>query len=201
MILHSLARACCLMAALGGGVVLSQYPAFVQQYTQRLGGQVDALAEVVADFDASALEAGLTRSAALDQMAGTTFLDARADDMRGTFARHVILTDQLARLRGASGFETIRLAPQVRDGETLQATWADFKPALQITLPGIVTGAFGFLAGWGGMAAVIALIRGFLRKPYTPKPARVSQRIDPPLRRPDQSDPHPVPRLMGETRP
>ena len=63
---------------------------------QRLAGQVDALTEVVADFDYSALDAGLTRTEALDEMTGTPFLDARAADMRRTFARQIILTDQLA---------------------------------------------------------------------------------------------------------
>ena len=47
---------------LAGAAGLSQYPEFSQQYTQRLGGQVDALSEVVADFEASAMRSGLTRT-------------------------------------------------------------------------------------------------------------------------------------------
>ena len=43
---------------LAGAAGLSQYPEFSQQYTQRLGGQVDALSEVVADFEASAMRCG-----------------------------------------------------------------------------------------------------------------------------------------------
>lgn len=199
MILQSFARACCLMAALGGGLVLSQYPAFVQQYTQRLAGQVDALAQVVADFDASALDAGLTRTQALNQMAGTPFLEARATDMRTTFTRHVVLTDQLARLRRADGLQTVRLAPALRDAETLQSTWADFKPALQITLPGAVTGAVGFVLGWGVMAGTFAVLRMLLRRRPRRQPAPALRRVDPPLHR--AAEARPTPRLMGETRP
>ena len=96
---HPIAKALCLAGAFAGGGALSQYPEFAQQYTQRLAGQVDALAEVVADFDASALDAGLTRTQALDQLAGSEFLDARQADMRETFARHIVLTATLADLR------------------------------------------------------------------------------------------------------
>lgn len=92
--------------AIAGGLVaaasLSQYPEFSHQYMQRLGGQVVALSEVVADFEASALRSGLTRTQAFEQMTGTQFLDDRQADMRATFTRHAVLTDNLARLRGAS---------------------------------------------------------------------------------------------------
>ena len=48
-------RALTLAGGLTGAAVSSQFPEFSQQYTQRLGGAVDALAVVVADFDAMAL--------------------------------------------------------------------------------------------------------------------------------------------------
>ena len=54
---HPIAKALCLAGAFVGGGSLSQYPEFAQQYTQRLAGQVDALGQVVADFDRSALAA------------------------------------------------------------------------------------------------------------------------------------------------
>ncbi len=194
----SIAKAGCLAGALTGAAALSQYPAFTQQYIQRLGGTVDALAEVVRDFDASALEAGLTRGEALEEMTGTAFLEARATDMRRTFARHVILTDQLARLRAASAIDRIWMAPDMRDRETLKATWADYEPALPVTVAGAVTGGAGFVGGW----AVVALLFGALKTLFRRKPRPKSvapQRIDPPLSRPEPLQP--TPRLMGETRP
>ncbi|MEM9851772.1 MAG: DUF2937 family protein, partial [Pseudomonadota bacterium] len=49
---------------LAGGCAMlcatSQFPEFSQQYVQRLGGAVDELRRVAADFDASARAAGLT---------------------------------------------------------------------------------------------------------------------------------------------
>ena len=58
-----------LILALGFAVALSQFPAFSDQYVQRLGGQADALQKVAAEFDASADRAGLTRQAALEELA------------------------------------------------------------------------------------------------------------------------------------
>ena len=193
---NTLAKAICLAGALTGAAALSQYPAFTQQYIQRLGGTVDALAEVVRDFDVSALEAGITRGEALSQMTGTPFLEARATDMRRTFARHVILTDQLSRLRNASAMERIWLAPQLRDPETLKATWSDYGPAVPVTVAGAATGAIGFFGGWFSVAGLLALLgRAFRRT----SPAPTQQRVDPPVLRDDRF--RPTPRLMGETRP
>lgn len=194
--LNTLAKAACLAGALTGAAALSQYPAFTDQYIQRLGGTVDALAEVTQDFDASALASGLTRGEALAQMTGTAFLEARATDMRRTFARHVVLTDQLSRLRSATAMERIVLAPQLRDAETLTATWADYAPAVPVTAAGAATGAIGFLSGWIAVAAGVALLGRLLRrKTRAPAP----QRVDPPVVRKDGY--RPTPRLMGETRP
>ena len=39
---------------LAGALTLSQAPEFAQQYRQRLGGALDELRRVVADFDADA---------------------------------------------------------------------------------------------------------------------------------------------------
>ena len=140
--------------------MLSQYPAFIQDYIQRLGGTVDALTDVVEDFDASALAAGLTRSQALQDMTGTAFLEARAADMQRTFARHVALSDQLSRLRNATEVERIWMAPRVSDAETLRATWGDFSPAMPMTIAGILSSLIGCVTGWSLMALIICLMRG-----------------------------------------
>ena len=58
-------RAITLAGGLAVGAGTSQFPEFSQQYAQRLGGAVDALSEVVADFDTSAVAEGLSRSEAL----------------------------------------------------------------------------------------------------------------------------------------
>jgi len=124
------------IAALAGGLAgaagLSQYPEFTQQYMQRLAGQVDALSVVVNDFEASAMRSGLTRSQAFEQMTGTLFLADRQADMRRTFARHAVLSDDLAELRAASPIQWLTMPQRLTDPETFANTWADFQPAEQL---------------------------------------------------------------------
>ena len=195
---HPIAKALCLAGAFAGGGALSQYPEFAQQYTQRLAGQVDALAEVVADFDASALDAGLTRTQALDQLTGSEFLDARQADMRETFARHVVLTATLADLRNASALGRVQLIHRLNDKQTLQNTWADFQPAVPVTAAGAVTGGAGFLGGW----TLTALLLSLLKLPFGRKraPKQGAMRREPQIQRPKPQS-FQTPRLMGETRP
>jgi hypothetical protein len=63
-------RALGMLGGLALGFALSQFPEYAQQYVQRLGGAVDELRIIVADFDRGAAEAGLTRDEALARFAG-----------------------------------------------------------------------------------------------------------------------------------
>lgn len=140
-------RAIALVGGLAGAMGLSQFPEFSQQYSQRLGGAVDELSRVVADFDASAQAAGLTRAAALEQMTGTAFLDNRRADMARTFDRHARLSADLAALRGAGPFMRAYHAARLTDAEIATRAWGDFRPALPLTFAGVIFAGVGFLAG------------------------------------------------------
>ncbi|WP_312525559.1 DUF2937 family protein [Paracoccus sp. (in: a-proteobacteria)] len=142
-----------LIMALVLASLLSQFPAFSDQYVQRLGGQVDALSRVAGEFDASATKAGLTREAALADLSGSAFRDTHQDDMRTVFSRLDKARADLELLRKATPLERMTLPQRFRDLETLTATWHDFKPALPITTSGLIAAAVGFAIGW--MLAVI----------------------------------------------
>lgn len=126
---------------------LSQFPAFSDQYVQRLGGQVDALAQVAADFDASATRAGLTRDQALTDLSGSTFRDLHQADMRQVFVRLDRAQADLALLRAASPLERMALPHRLRDTATLTATWGDFRPAVPVTIAGLSAAGIGFVLG------------------------------------------------------
>ncbi len=185
-------RALALAGGVAGAAVLSQYPAFSQQYLQRLAGQVDALTVVVKDFDASALASGLGRQEALDQMTGTAFLQARATDMRQTFVRHARLSDNLTALRAATPMERIAMPQRMSDPATLAAAWADFEPAMPLSAPGAVTAGAGFVTGWAGIAALLALITVPFRRRKAP--ARQEPRVARPAPQPN------LPKLQGVRR-
>jgi hypothetical protein len=150
---------------LAGGVALSQFPEFSQQYLQRLAGQVDALGAVTADFDASAAKANLTREEALASMQGTDFLGFRQADMRTAFVRYERLNSDLTMLREAGPVERLMLPQRFDDLELLRATWGDYQAAVPATTAGLTTGAVGFGAGWAAIAGLLSLLtRPFRRR-------------------------------------
>jgi hypothetical protein len=154
-----------LVAILGGvtgAVALSQFPEFSQQYLQRLAGKVDALTTVTTAFDSSAAKAGLTREAALGQLTGSQFNQEHQGDMRVTFAQAQVLSDNLATLRQASPMARLAMPQRLDDVDTLQATWADFKPALPTTPDGAMTAGIGYVVGWG----LVALLWRALAWPF-----------------------------------
>jgi hypothetical protein len=164
-------KALTLVGGLAGATALSQYPEFSQQYIQRLGGQVDALSAIVADFDRSATENGLTRGAALDELQGTAFLAARKVDMQSAFARFDRLSADLTFLRLATPIERITMPHRLADPSTLNATWADFRPAVPLTVAGAVATAVGFVAGWGAVRFMLSLILWPFRRRAAPRKA------------------------------
>ena len=158
-------RLAALAGGLAGGVALSQFPEFSQQYLQRLGGQVDALAAVTESFDASAAKAGVTREAALTSMHGNDFLGFHQADMRATFGRFDRLSSDLTMLREAGPVERMFLPQRFDDAELLSATWGDFQPAVPATTAGLTTGAVGFAAGWAAVGGLLSLLaRPFRRR-------------------------------------
>lgn len=140
-------RVITLVAGILSGATASQFPEFSQQYTQRLGGAVDALGEVVADFDASAAAAGLDRGAALEQMQGTAFLDSRRADMSRTFLRYDRLREDLTVLESAGPFMRAYHATRMTDSDVARAAMDTFEPAVPLGMAGLVFAGTGFFAG------------------------------------------------------
>ena len=152
-------RVLVLLSGFAGGLVGSQFPEFSQQYLQRLGGAVDALEDVVADFDASAEAVGLDRGAALEQMRGTPFMERRRIDMTRTFARYDALSRDLAMLQNEGPFMRAYRLPHMTDSDIARAAWAVYRPAVPLTFAGMT-----FTATGAALAAVLgwALLRMLL---------------------------------------
>ncbi|HAV08336.1 MAG TPA: DUF2937 domain-containing protein [Rhodobacteraceae bacterium] len=162
--------------ALVGGLttagVSAQFPEFSQQYLQRLGGAVQALDEVVAEFDGSAAKLSLTRFQALEQMQGTAFVQARRADMEALFLRHARLTADYQQMRAAGPFMRLYHTRRMGDRELLRGTWGDFVPALPLSFAGAVFAGAGLVLGWAMVRLVLgALAQVFRRKPQSAKAA------------------------------
>ena len=141
------------IAGLGGvalAVLLSQFPEYAQQYTQRLGGAVDELRGVIEDFDRAAAEGGLTRAAALDRYYASNdeFLAGRGTSMTATFQRYDNLSADLDRLEGAGPWERFQALPVYFDTDIGRRTLDAYKPAVPVTPEGFLYAGAGFLLGF-----------------------------------------------------
>ncbi|GAA3853507.1 DUF2937 family protein [Celeribacter arenosi] len=152
-----------LVGGLIGAAMLSQFPEFTQQYTQRLAGQVEALDVVIADFDRSASKAEMTRDEALASMGGSVFLENRRSDMRDTISRHERLGRDLTALRAAGPIERLSMPHRVADTKLARATWMDYQPALPISVDGAICAVVGFVAGWILVGGLLRLLLWPLR--------------------------------------
>lgn len=152
-------KALTLVGGLAGAGVLSQFPEFSQQYAQRLGGAIEALSQVVADFDASALAEGLSRDQALTEMTGANFVERRQADMRHTFARHDALLKAKATLDATGPFMRAYHLSKLTDSELMRQTAQIYQPAVPITFAGLTFAAVGFLAGLALASGALSLLR------------------------------------------
>ncbi len=156
-----------MVSGLALGASLSQFPEYAQQYTQRLGGAVDELAIITAEFDSAAAEAGLSREDALGRyaLAGDGFIEGRGQSMQRTFARYQELTALQAELESASGWERLMLLPRYADSEIGARAMDDFEPAVPVTLEGLAYAGGGFVIGYGLVWGLVALVaRAFRRR-------------------------------------
>jgi len=156
MIIRTLALA----GGLAGAAGLSQFPEFSQQYLQRLAGAVDELRPIVVTFDSTAEAAGLSRQAALAQVGGNAVSDDLRDSMAGAITRYERLGADLVALRGADALARLAQPWHFRDTQLVRSTLADYRPAVPVTMTGLVCAAIGFAAGW----FVIGLGVGGLRR-------------------------------------
>ena len=159
-----MARIAATVGAIALGVGSSQFPEFSQQYEQRLGGAVDELRIITAQFDASATRAGLTREEALADYSGSEFLELRGEDMRTTFVRLERLEGDLATLQNASAAQKIANLPAMMDTQIAQRAWENFKPGIPVTSEGAAFAVMGGVAGFAGVGGLASLFGRRKRK-------------------------------------
>ncbi|MHA6299883.1 DUF2937 family protein [Devosia sp. CAU 1758] len=154
-----------LIAGTGGlalAIILSQFPEYAQQYTQRLGGAVDELRVITEEFDRAATEGGLDRQAALERytISNDDFLAGRGTSMTATFARYERLSQTLAQIRGAGPLDRLQSLPAFVDTDIGRRTLENYRPAVPVTMEGILYAGAGFILGYlmfSGLARLCAM--------------------------------------------
>ncbi len=151
------------LAALVGAALLSQFPAFYDQYLQRLGGRLDQARIESARIDQAARQEGLSVAAYIE-----VFLRNQESPVRRQGRVMQAQYGELVRMEAA--FATLRDAPVAARplrfaghaaGDIARKTFEDFQPALPLgpegltyALIGLLGGLFGARAGGRAVSAV-----------------------------------------------
>ncbi|WP_269585490.1 DUF2937 family protein [Roseibium sp. Sym1] len=165
-----MARVLMLIVMLVSGTATSQLPEFSQQYRQRLGGAIDALQEILADFNRDAAAHGLTTAEAIARQKESEdpFIRARGTSMLNAEIRLSRLKQQQAELETAGPVQRLMIFARGFDPQLAQATAEDYEPAVPVTATGFVTAGVGALAGLLTMRLLIGVGRlGRRRGPRT----------------------------------
>lgn len=162
-------RTLTMVGALAGGAGLSQFPEYAQQYEQRLAGAVDEMRVVVQKFDTSIAAAGQTREEVFAKTEGSELEMRLVGDGKSNIDRLSFLETSLARLQNAPVLTQLVSAPLVADTDVARAAYADFKPAVPLTMQGIACAVTGFIVAWfslGGIMRLLSMVFGsvFRRK-------------------------------------
>lgn len=167
-----LARVLTLSVALVSGTATSQLPEFAQQYRQRMGGAIDALEVVKADFVADAAATNRSVSAALAHMAqsGDEFVQLRGESIERSLERLDALRAQQLAMTGAAAFERVWIFLKEPDTQLSKATWDDFEPAVPVTAEGGVLAGLGFAAGLFALRMIGLAAPVRRRRKRQPKP-------------------------------
>jgi hypothetical protein len=159
------------VAGLGGAalaLVLSQFPEYAQQYTQRLGGAVDELRLVTEEFDRAAREGGLDRTAALARYNASNdeFLAGRGRSMTASLQRYEQLSATLLRIENAGPLERFQQLPAFLDGDIGRRTLETYKPAVPVTVEGVLYAGAGFMLGYLLLSGLFRIIAMPFRRRY-----------------------------------
>ncbi|MCK5932349.1 MAG: DUF2937 family protein [Fulvimarina manganoxydans] len=139
-----------LLAALALTGVASQSLEFTQQYLQRLGGAADALGEVVERFDEQARAGGLERGEAIDRLTRNPddFVAGQGRQMGQTIAEAEAIEARYIQLRETAPILRPVVFLQNPDWDIAERAFEDYRPALPVTMDGVVLTLIGFALGW-----------------------------------------------------
>ncbi len=173
MFARKLALAIAFIAALIG----SQGPEFGQQYRQRIGGALDELKRIVAEFDAAAATERLTPPQAIDRLEQNDdpLARERGREMAKTIVRADRLQEQLDAMRSAGPLQRLYVMVKDFDPEIAARTLDNYEPAAPMSLEAVVAAVFAAFSGWAAthlLALPFRRLRERSRAASVGKPAR-----------------------------
>ncbi len=145
-----LARRLALAIALIAGLIGSQSPEFAQQYRQRLGGALDELRRIVAEFEAEAATERLTPSEGVKRLEADSdpLARQRGEAMERTIERTDRLEEQFKAMASAGPLERLFAMIEDLDPEIARRTLDNYEPAAPLTFEAAAVGGGAAVFGW-----------------------------------------------------
>jgi hypothetical protein len=141
-----------LAIGLVAGLIGSQAPEFAQQYRQRLGGALDELRTIIAEFDAEVARENLTPAegvARLERNADPLARE-RGEDIAAAIDRAKRLDEQLRAFTTAGPLTRLYVFAKDFDPQIARSTLDNYEPAAPLSLGALA--AAGLAAFWGWAA-------------------------------------------------
>jgi hypothetical protein len=154
------------LSATLGGLAISQFPAFFDQYVQSLGGRLDQARVHAARIAEAARDQGLSLQAYIRRFADNAdpVVQAQAEVMASALADEARLGSAFAVLtRAPAGSRPFVLLRHL-DADIAAATADRFMPAAPLGLEGLLYAGIGALLGLAALAAGRALARHARRR-------------------------------------
>ena len=144
------ARRFALAIAVLAGLIGSQWPEFVQQYRQRLGGALEELNRIIAEFDAEARAQNLTPIEGLSRLEGNAdpLAHERGEDMAETIDRAKRLSAQLGAIDSGGPLTRLYVVVKDFDLKIAQSALDNYEPAVPLSFGALAAACFAAFWGW-----------------------------------------------------
>jgi hypothetical protein len=151
-----LARRLALAIAVLAGVIGSQAPEFAQQYRQRLGGALDELNKIVAEFNAEVQRENLSEPEALKRLEDNSdpLARERGADMANAIDRDRRLNEQIEAINSAGPLMRLYVVATRFDPEIARSALDNYEPAEPLSLAALTAGGLAALWGWAATRLV-----------------------------------------------
>lgn len=155
-----------ILGGLAGAAFLSQFPAFHQQYLQRIGGTLDEVNRQIDALDDRAAEQGLDRYGYIRRFLNNTDASVHSEGLylENLLVRQIRIRQSIEKLREAPAAMQLPILVQYLDTETAQGVMDDFVPALNLSTTGLIYAGSGFGAGFLGTGFLTVFIPRRRRK-------------------------------------
>lgn len=173
-----------ILGGLAGAALLSQFPAFHQQYLQRIGGTLDEVNRQVEALDARAADQGMKRYDYIRRFLNSSDASVRSEGfyLENLLARQIRIRQSINKLRDAPATMQLPILVQYVDMDTAERVMDDFAPSLTLSTTGLIYAGAGFGTGFLGT--------GFLTV-FVPRRRRRTAQAKRRKTAPDDEDDHP----------